>query len=270
MRTSLLAVSLAAIVSAGPTLAIDTGPLGGAAGSATGAVGGASGAVTGTVAGTGEAVGGTAGSAIDGLGGAVAESGGSADTAVGGIGGGTLGGSDLGGPGQTGGAATQGSTGSIASREPAVGATASAGTSPGRGSTVNGMRRPAVGWRASAALLPLPIILLPVPEPGGDPSIRLPGQAAGSPIRLGPLVSRPGTPVAVLDSCRNAIAAAASPYGAARVDVVSAGRAVRVHDGGLAAPVEARILYARRGQFQVRRARVSCRLDAAGTVVAAR
>ena len=51
----------------------------------------------------------------------------------------------------------------------------------------------------------------------------------------------------------DAIASAARPYGAARVEVASAGRSRRVSDGGLAAPLEARVLYARGGQFQVRR-----------------
>jgi hypothetical protein len=276
MRVNLLALSLLSIVTASPALALDSGSLGGAVESAAGAVGGAvegaAGAVTdGTAAGT-------AGSAVGSLGGAAAGIGGSAATAVGG----TLGGTSPGGIGQAGGAATQagpssldssGSTGSLSRPGVPGGSSASAGFSSGRTSTVNGARQAAVVRGAPAGFAPLllPLMLLPVVDSRGDPSVwpLWRAEATGS-IRLGPLVSRPGTPAAVLVACRDAIASAARPYGAARVEVASAGRSRRVSDGGLAAPLEARVLYARGGQFQVRRARVSCRLNAAGLVVAAR
>jgi hypothetical protein len=75
-------------------------------------------------------------------------------------------------------------------------------------------------------------------------------------------------PQKVVDACHAAIASAALPYGAVAVDVVSSGKGTKTK-GGLAAPVEARIVYSVDCRRQVRQARVSCRLNAAGQVVAA-
>jgi len=87
---------------------------------------------------------------------------------------------------------------------------------------------------------------------------------------FGPLVSlkaKPGTPPAVVSTCRAAIASAATPLGALRVSAVSAGP-MRQRHAALMAPIEVRIQYARQGKIQVRQARVICRLDAAGRVTA--
>lgn len=83
-----------------------------------------------------------------------------------------------------------------------------------------------------------------------------------------PLTAIPGTPPAVVRVCRQAIMSAATPLGALRVHVVSAGSLRRHRRGALTAPIEVRIDYARQGGIEVRQARVGCRLDAAGTVVA--
>jgi hypothetical protein len=64
------------------------------------------------------------------------------------------------------------------------------------------------------------------------------------------------------------IAAGAMPLGAVQVDAVSAGAPTLSRGGILGAPIEARIVYARGGAMQVREARVTCRLDARGRVVA--
>ena len=282
MRTNPLALALVSAMVAGPAHSLDAGPLGdaasGAAGTAAGAVGAAAGAVQSGV----DSLSGTGGSA----GGAAAGVGGSASTSVGGIADGALGAAGLGGLGQSGGqigstanqagpssAGPAGSTTSFSSPGGVSGSSAPAGFSSATASTVNGPRPVANGRGAPAgfSFVPLPLILLPVADPDHEPSIRPPGRAdATGSVRLGPLASRPGTSAAVLAACRDAIAAAASPYGAARVEVVSAGRSRRMRGGGLAAPVEARVLYARNGRLQVRQAQVSCRLDAAGFVVAAR
>ncbi|MDX8492285.1 hypothetical protein RFN29_11900 [Mesorhizobium sp. VK22B] len=61
--------------------------------------------------------------------------------------------------------------------------------------------------------------------------------------------------------------AAAKPLGAVRVYAASAG-SLRQGRGGLNAPIEVRIDYERQGGIEVRQARVGCRLNAAGMVVA--
>jgi hypothetical protein len=83
-----------------------------------------------------------------------------------------------------------------------------------------------------------------------------------------PLVPRGGTPQQVVHNCREAIVAAALPYGVTRVDAVSAG-SMRSTGGGLAAPVEFRIVYARQGGLETRQATINCRLNMAGRVISA-
>jgi hypothetical protein len=73
----------------------------------------------------------------------------------------------------------------------------------------------------------------------------------------------------ILAACRAALAEAAEPYGATKVDVAVTGAPRKSSDGGLSAPVEARIVYSRSGRVQVRQARVTCQFDAGGQVVAA-
>jgi hypothetical protein len=85
---------------------------------------------------------------------------------------------------------------------------------------------------------------------------------------LKPLQAKPGTPLTVVQSCRNALVSGASRYGAIRVDVASAGRLARLKDGSVSAPVEARIVFRRGDRVQVRQAPVTCRLDARGRMLA--
>lgn len=85
---------------------------------------------------------------------------------------------------------------------------------------------------------------------------------------LKPLRVRPGTPLAIVQSCRNALVSGASSYGATQVDVASSGRTARLKDGSLSAPIEARIVFQRGSRVQVRQARVTCRLDATGRMLA--
>ncbi|RWP68599.1 hypothetical protein [Mesorhizobium sp.] len=84
---------------------------------------------------------------------------------------------------------------------------------------------------------------------------------------MAPLKAKPGIPPAVVRACRTAIASAAAPLGAVRVQAVSAGP-LQQRRGALTARIEVRILYARQGGVEVRQARVGCRLDAAGRVTA--
>lgn len=82
-----------------------------------------------------------------------------------------------------------------------------------------------------------------------------------------PLQSRPGVPDGVVEACRQAIQEAATPLGVSQVEAVSAGPAKRIRGGGIEAPLEVRILYARLTLYEVRQAVVTCRTDARGFVV---
>ncbi|HEV2559528.1 MAG TPA: hypothetical protein VGU45_12940 [Microvirga sp.] len=230
------------------------GTLGGA-GDAVGAVGGA---VGGPVGGVGEAaggaisgIGGAASGAVDGVGGAV----GSLD--------GAPGGNPAGPAASPGGSGNGGSPGGLGAGGSPAGL--GGGAAPGRGPA-----SPARATAQDSGSGPVRIAseLLPIRGSSeGEPSwTRV--DATGS-VRLAPLTARFSVPAPVIDACRAAIAAAASAHGAQHVEVVGAGRTASLRGGGVAAPVEARILYARNGRFQVRQAQVSCRLDAAGRVVAA-
>ncbi len=108
----------------------------------------------------------------------------------------------------------------------------------------------------------IPRSLLPVQNGGGD------GGWFRSIYLLKPLRPKPGTPLSVVQSCRDALVSGAVRYGAMHVDVASAGRASHLKDGSLSAPVEARILFQRGSLVQIRQARVTCRMDQAGRVTA--
>src|ERR1700674_1282409 len=81
-----------------------------------------------------------------------------------------------------------------------------------------------------------------------------------------PTHAAPGTPLAAVASCRNAIAKAATRYGAVYVSAASAG-APRRSGRSVTAPIEARVVYERNGGAQARQSLISCRLDARGRVV---
>lgn len=108
----------------------------------------------------------------------------------------------------------------------------------------------------------LPISLSPV----GRVMLSWPEQ----PRALAPLRSRPGTAPSTVRACRAAIARVARRYGAASVDVASAGPTHSRPTGTLMAPIEVRIVYERRGQARVRQAQVTCELDTVGQVFALR
>ncbi|RWQ84362.1 MAG: hypothetical protein EOS85_10820 [Mesorhizobium sp.] len=131
-------------------------------------------------------------------------------------------------------------------------------TAPGSPAAVTAATASAKTGKQSIALPPA---LRPSKAGEGDSTK---GYPFGS---LRPLKAKPGTPAAVVRACRAAIMSAATPLGAVGVHAVSAG-ALRQHRGALTAPIEVRIDYARQGGIEVRRARVGCRLDAAGRVTA--
>ncbi len=105
------------------------------------------------------------------------------------------------------------------------------------------------------------------------PSSLIPRSEASVVERMGfvePLAARAGIPGQIVQACRTSIVTAAIPYGAIRVDAASAGHASRMPDGGLMAPLEVRVEYARANARQVRQSRIACRLNGAGEVVALR
>jgi hypothetical protein len=89
-------------------------------------------------------------------------------------------------------------------------------------------------------------------------------------FRLTALPFRRGTSITTVRACREAAVEASRPFGAVRVDAAGAGATRSQPGGSFLAPVEIRIVYARGGRYQVRRADAWCELDAAGRVIAIR
>ena len=126
------------------------------------------------------------------------------------------------------------------------------------GSVSTGKASPSVSGSLGSSSLPRS--LRPVIVKRGD-TMRVTGP-------FGPLESLktiPGTPPAVVSACRAAILSAAKALGAVRVFAVSAGT-LNQDQGVLTAPIRVRIDYANKGIVQTRQARVSCTIDAEGTV----
>jgi hypothetical protein len=126
-------------------------------------------------------------------------------------------------------------------------------------------------------LIRLPLVLLPVPERGRSaaeverasprPGV-IRGSERGLPPPPRPLRSAGGVPRQTVEACRTTIAAQAEPLGAIRVEAAGAGTPHRVRPGVTGAPIEARIVYARFSRVQVRQARITCQVNAAGRVLA--
>ena len=96
-------------------------------------------------------------------------------------------------------------------------------------------------------------------------------EPAPAPVRLKPAAA-PGAaaPPAALASCSASLQETSRRHGAVRVDVSPAGTPRRGDNGTLTVPLNAAVSYRDGTGSQVRRARVSCRLDSAGQVVALR
>ena len=99
-----------------------------------------------------------------------------------------------------------------------------------------------------------------------------PRRMARAPLRPAPR-SREQAPQAgsgVVDRCKASLAMNARALGSVAVNVKEAGRQTRARGGAVDLPVVARIEYVREGRKQVRQARVTCRLNPEGQVVAFR
>jgi hypothetical protein len=180
---------------------------------------------------------------------------------------GTVGG---GGPEGRAGSRSSASAGSSRSSAGPSGAAAAPGGRQGVAAT--GSQEPIASGLATGALS-----ALPVSRDHGDS--RLPSSLAPSGpgtyaslgrVQLTALPFRRGTNITTVRACRAAVVEASRPFGAVRVDAAGAGP-TRVRTGGsVLAPVEVRIVYARGGRYQVRRADTWCELDTAGRVIAIR
>lgn len=73
-----------------------------------------------------------------------------------------------------------------------------------------------------------------------------------------------------VERCKTSLALRSRPLGSVAVNVTGAGPEARTRAGLVDVPVVARIEYARNGKKQVRQARVTCRLNPEGQVVAFR
>ena len=194
-------------------------------------------------------------------------SGGGGSTSPGGVG---SGGSNPSGGVNAGGSSSAGTGGSGVGN----GGSSRGGTGAGSGSSVGGLGGPTFGQETGLSLghavhegrggeVSLPPSLSPV----GRVMLSWPEQ----PRALEPLRSRPpGMAPRTVRACRTAIVAGARRHGAVRVDVASAGPTRSRPTGALMAPIEVRIVYERKGQAEVRQARVTCQLDATGQVFALR
>jgi hypothetical protein len=116
------------------------------------------------------------------------------------------------------------------------------------------------------------VTLPPRLAPADDGSNDAGGSRSPMRLRTGSLRPPPAVvtaPRPIVGACRSALVRAASPYGAVRVEVASTGAPRQSSGGGLSAPMEARIVYERRGRVQIRQARVTCQFDQKGQVIAA-
>ena len=110
----------------------------------------------------------------------------------------------------------------------------------------------------------------------GPPAVvvarQFPRRMDRAPLRPAPR-SREQAPRAgsgVVERCKASLAMNARALGSVAVNVKEAGRQTRARGGAVDLPVVARIEYVREGRKQVRQARVTCRLNPEGQVVAFR
>ena len=153
-----------------------------------------------------------------------------------------------------GGQGTAGGTGASVGTKGSVDAGASVGDANDIGTGVG--QQTGTGDAAATTAregLVLPRILLPR---GGQHSVDVPA-----------IKAIPGTPIAVVRACSEAIEVAAKPYGMESVRAKSAGSLRRLRRGAVSAPIAVRIHYARQGGDEIRQARIKCHLDATGKVI---
>jgi hypothetical protein len=212
------------------------------------------------------------GNGTGGLGGGVGNAGGSAAGSVGNAGGRSGGGSSA--TESTGGSSTTGSVGGGLRNAPFRTPARSPALAPA-------IEEEVITAPLEAAPRPeLPLVLLPQDnrgEPSANTAVRIVprlGPVQGSPSVLQtltrPLPAVAAAPPQAVRACRDTIKAAAVPYRAKQVEAVGAGPASRTSRGITTVPINARVVYARGQISQVRQARITCRLNDRGIVVALR
>jgi len=194
---------------------------------------------------------------------------------------GRKGGSSVGAGGKVGGVAggarvgsgKNGASAGSSARGGAVGGAKGAGANTGPGGALGGSAA------ASGSLVSSTIAGI-APAKGARPTVALPRNLWPSATRAkydsrdypsrfpAPTAAISDTARAVVRVCGQAIASAASPFGAVRVRAASAGPLHRNRRGALTAPLAVRIEYAGQGGVEIRQARIRCHLDSSGRVVA--
>jgi hypothetical protein len=76
---------------------------------------------------------------------------------------------------------------------------------------------------------------------------------------------RPAAPERIVAACRDKIVEAARPYGAVSVDARTAGQPKLVK-GGKVAPLQVKIVFARKGGREVKQATINCTIGAGGKI----
>lgn len=260
MRTYLAATTLLIAIAIGPTsaLGLSVGAKAGGIGVSASVGAGKNGASAGISARGGGLGKGKAGASVGRKGGASVGAGGK----VGGVAGGARVGSGKNGA----------SAGSSA-RGGGVGGAKGAGANTGPGGALGGSA-------AGSGSLVSSTIAGIAPAKGARPSVALPRNLWPSATRTkydsrdypsrfaAPTAAISGATRSVVRVCRQAIASAASPFGAVRVRAASAGPLHRNRRGALTAPLAVRIEYAGQGGVEIRQARIRCHLDSSGRVVA--
>ncbi|WP_077068139.1 helicase [Ensifer aridi] len=263
MRKYLAATTLLIAIAIGPTsaLGLSVGAKAGGIGVSASVGTGKNGASAGISARGGGVGKGKAGASVGRKGGSSLGAGGK----VGGVGGGARVGSGK-----------NGASAESSARGGGVGGAKGAGASTGPGGALRGSAA-GTGSLVGGGVSTIAGI---APAKGARPTVALPRNLWPSatrakydsrdyPSRLpAPTAAISDTARAVVRVCRQAIASAASPFGAVRVRAASAGPLHRNRRGALTAPLAVRIEYAGQGGVEIRQARIRCHLDSSGRVVA--
>jgi len=174
-------------------------------------------------------------------------------------------------------AAPSGATALGGAAAPALRAAAApvSGAVVGPGGATAGPSAAAATTFVSASAAPLPAVLRPLQQGNERSTVYWSDMGVLAETRANTqafralLRSRSGTSPSIVQSCRQAVAASAIPYGAVGLDTAAAGP-VRSTPTGYRVTIAARLLYSRPGGSQVRQATFNCQLNRAGQVVAMR
>ncbi|MEA2863941.1 MAG: hypothetical protein QOC84_1897 [Bradyrhizobium sp.] len=181
-----------------------------------------------------------------------------------GIGPGTIG-SGIGG--LAGGGLSLGGLGTGIGATPGIGVTVTGGSGAGTGAAGPGLGG-GLGFTLPAALRPddrrrsgrKRVIYASLAELGTVPTTPEDVVADRKPLR-----AIPGTPYATVAACRGAIVTAAQEYNPVFATTASGGSPLRLRDGAVA-PIQTKLIYLREDGYEVKQAKVSCRLTSGGTV----